>query len=183
VGRHPGQRLPGAWDGFEVALRAVVGQQVSVAAARTLTARLVALHGQRVEGSPVPELNLLFPSAERIAEADLTSIGLTRMQAATLRTLSSAVVEGKLHFGREQSLDEFVTRATALPGIGRWTAHYVALRALGAPDAFPAADLVLRRAAGRSGPLSERAMELRGERWRPFRAYAVLHLWRSLNVK
>jgi len=178
VRRHPGQRLPGAWDGFEVAVRAVLGQQVSVAAARTLAQRLV----QRF-GTPCPrgdEAALLFPSAETLAHADLSGLGITTARAATLNALARALCEQRVSFRPEQSLAEFVASWTALPGIGPWTAHYIAMRALSDPDAFPAADLILRRAAAPDRiALSTRALEQISERWRPWRAYAVVHLWRS----
>lgn len=178
--RHPGQRLPGGWDGFEIALRAVLGQQVSVAAARTLAQRLVQRYGVDValdDGTRVR----LFPAAATIADADLTAIGLPRTRAQTLRTIARAVCDGSVDFRAEQGLDAFVARWTALPGIGDWTAHYIAMRALSDPDAFPAADLVLRKALapGGAAALSARAVRDLAERWRPWRAYAVFHLWRS----
>ena len=180
VRRHPGQRLPGGWDGFEIALRAVLGQQVSVAAARTLAQRLVQRYGielQRDDGTRVQ----LFPTPQRLADADLTAIGLPRTRAQTLRTIARAVCDGSVGFQPEQTLDAFVASWTALPGIGDWTAHYIAMRARSDPDAFPAADLVLRKAlADERGALSTRALLAQAERWRPWRAYAVFHLWRSM---
>ena len=179
VRRHPGQRLPGGWDGFEIAIRAVLGQQISVAAARTLAQRLVERFGAPLtssDGAVAPT----FPTAERLADADLTAIGVTRTRAGTLRTLARAVCEGRVSFRPEQTLDAFVASWTELPGIGAWTAHYMAMRALSEPDAFPAADLVLRKAVARDGkPVTTRALEDLAQRWRPWRAYAVLHLWRS----
>jgi len=179
IRRHPGQRLPGGWDGFEVAIRAVLGQQISVAAARTLAQRLVERHGAEAalaDGTTVR----LFPAPETVAVADLAAIGLTRQRAATLRALARAVCDGTVTFRPEQTLQQFVASWTAVPGIGAWTAHYMAMRALGDPDAFPAADLVLRKAVAVDGvPLSTRALELMAEAWRPWRAYAVMHLWRS----
>ncbi len=179
IRRHPGQRLPGGWDGFEIAIRAVLGQQISVAAARTLAQRLVERHGAEAALEDGTTLHL-FPTAVAIAEADLTTIGLTRQRAATLRALARAVCDGAVTFRAEQTLQEFVASWTAVPGIGAWTAHYMAMRALGDPDAFPAADLVLRKAVADDGaPLSARALEVMAEAWRPWRAYAVMHLWRS----
>lgn len=180
VQRHPGLRLPGAWDGFETAVRAVLGQQISVAAARTFATRLVERFGELLEGESGSELNAQFPTAQRLVEADIVSIGLPKARAETLRGLARAVCDGKLHFAVNQSLDDFVESMMRLPGIGAWTAHYVAMRALLHPDAFPAADLVLRRAATSAGnTLSTRALEQLSQSWRPWRAYAVLHLWRS----
>jgi AraC family transcriptional regulator, regulatory protein of adaptative response / DNA-3-methyladenine glycosylase II len=180
VARRPGLRLPGAFDGFETAVRAVLGQQVSVAAARTLATRLVQRFGTTVDGAPLDALDRRFPTPDVLAEADLQAIGLTRQRAQTVRSLARAVAEGRVDFRRERGLDDFVARWTALPGIGEWTAHYLALRALGHPDAFPAADLVLRRVASvDAAPVSTREIQHRAEAWRPWRAYAAIQLWRS----
>lgn len=176
----PGLRVPGGFDGFEVAVRAVLGQQVSVAAARTLAARLVARHGQPVEAPTADGLTHLFPTAAALADADLASLGLTRTRAETVRGLARALVDGRVSLAGAQPLDAFVEAWTKLPGIGPWTAHYIAMRALGHPDAFCADDLILRRVAGAPGaPLTGRALERRAHGWRPWRAYAVLHLWRA----
>ncbi|MCE7949557.1 MAG: DNA-3-methyladenine glycosylase 2 family protein [Xanthomonadales bacterium PRO7] len=181
VRRHPGQRLPGGWDGFEIAVRAVLGQQISVAAARTLAGRLVERFGALAQ-TPDGESVRLFPTAQALADADLTKIGLPRTRAATLNTIARAVCDGAVDFRPEQSLDRFVASWCELPGIGAWTAHYIAMRALGHPDAFPAADLVLRKMLADDGALlSARAVEALGERWRPWRAYAVMHVWRNSN--
>ncbi len=178
--RCPGLRVPGSWDGFEIAVRAVLGQQISVAAARTLAARIVQRYGERLPDPPLPGLERLFPTPAVLANADLGALGLTTTRAATVRTLAQALLDGRVDFRAEQSLEEFVTRWTALPGIGPWTAHYIALRVQGDPDAFPAADLILRRKAASDGPpLTERALLARAAAWRPWRAYAVMHLWRA----
>ncbi len=177
--RHPGLRLPGAWDGFELAVRAVLGQQISVAAARTLALRLLHAHGPRVVFADAPMLTHLFPGAARVADIDPATLGVTRMRAATLHALACAVRDGALDFASAHSLDAWQARCTALPGIGAWTAQYIALRALSHPDAFPANDLVLRRAAANGAhALSAKALGARAESWRPWRAYAVIHLWR-----
>ncbi|MDE1884424.1 MAG: DNA-3-methyladenine glycosylase 2 family protein [Xanthomonadaceae bacterium] len=179
VRRHPGQRLPGGWDGFEIAVRAVLGQQISVAAARTLAARLLDRFGEPAT-LPNGENFRLFPAPEVLADADLTQIGLPRTRAATLNTIACAVADGVVDFRPEQSLDGFVASWCELPGIGAWTAHYMAMRAMSHPDAFPAADLVLRKMLGAGGTLpSARAVEALAEHWRPWRAYAVMHLWRN----
>jgi AraC family transcriptional regulator of adaptative response / DNA-3-methyladenine glycosylase II len=175
----PGQRLPGAWDGFELAVRAVLGQQISVAAARTLAARLVERYGTPFPASGQSELHSLFPRPEALVEAPLETIGLPKTRAATLRGLARACVDGTVDFGAQQSLLDFVARISTLPGIGAWTAHYIAMRALSQPDAFPAGDLVLRKLAGNDEAISERAMETLSQAWRPWRAYAVMLLWRS----
>ena len=179
VRRWPGQRLPGAWDGFELAVRAVLGQQVSVAAARTLASRIVEHHGTPFANAPVAGISALFPAPGALADAPLEALGITRARAATIRGLARACIDGSLDFGVEQTLPGFVDRLCRLPGIGAWTAHYIAMRALSQPDAFPAGDLVLRKLAGNDSPLSERAMDARAEPWRPWRAYAVMLLWRS----
>jgi AraC family transcriptional regulator, regulatory protein of adaptative response / DNA-3-methyladenine glycosylase II len=179
VRRHPGQRLPGGWDGFEIAVRAILGQQISVAAARTLAQRLVERFGVetvREDGAGCR----LFPAAQTLADADLGAIGLTRQRAATLRAMARAVCDGRVGFHAEQTLERFVASWVELPGIGAWTAHYMAMRALGEPDAFPAGDLVLRKSVAAGGQaVSTRALEAMAEPWRPWRAYAVMHLWRS----
>jgi AraC family transcriptional regulator of adaptative response / DNA-3-methyladenine glycosylase II len=179
--KHPGLRLPGGWDGFEIAVRAVLGQQVSVAAARTLAARVVARWGEPVETPLLHGLQRLFPVPERLADADLREVGVINARAQTIRGSARALLDGRADFRTEQPLEEFVARWTALPGIGEWTAHYMAMRALSHPDAFPAADLILRRAAaGDGGALSTKALTAMAEPWRPWRAYAVMHLWRSV---
>ncbi|MBS0487373.1 MAG: helix-turn-helix domain-containing protein, partial [Proteobacteria bacterium] len=181
VRRHPGQRLPGGWDGFEIAVRAVLGQQISVTAARTLATRLLERFGEPAT-LPDGEKIRLFPSPQTLADVDLTKIGLPRTRAATLNTIARAVCNGRVDFRPEQSLDGFVASWCELPGIGAWTAHYIAMRALSHPDAFPAADLVLRKMLGAGGTLlSARAVEAHAEYWRPWRAYAVMHLWRNSN--
>lgn len=145
----PGLRVPGAWDPFEIGVRAILGQQVTVAGARTLAGRLVAQFGQ-------------MPTAEQLVEADLSAIGLPGSRQQTLRAYAQAVLDGN------ESL-------TSVRGIGPWTRDYYAMRALADPDAFPPGDLVLRKATG----LSEKELTVRAEAWRPWRAYAALHLWNS----
>ena len=176
VRRRPGLRVPGAWDAFECAVRAVLGQQVSVAG------RPHARHagssrgpGRRSRGRS-DGLTHLFPSPAAVAGADLSGLGLTSARSRALKALAHAVADGRLDL--RAPADEVVAGLVALPGIGDWTAQYVALRALGEPDAFPAADLVLRRAAAGGGPpLTARALAARAEAWRPWRGYAVFHLW------
>ncbi len=179
VRRWPGQRLPNAWDGFELAVRAILGQQISVAAARTLAARIADRYGTRFDEGEAVGLRALFPTPETLAEAELEKIGVMRARADAIRTLARAVADGAVHFRPEQTLPAFEASLVALPGIGPWTAHYVAMRALGQPDAFPAADLILRRAAGQGETLGTRALATMSEAWRPWRAYAVMLLWRS----
>jgi AraC family transcriptional regulator of adaptative response / DNA-3-methyladenine glycosylase II len=177
--RVTGLRVPGAWDGFELAVRAVLGQQVSVKGATTLAGRLVQRFGKPATGLG-EGLTHVFPPPEALAEADLARIGLPAARAETLRGLARAVATGSLRLDAAQGLDEAIARLVAIPGIGAWTAHYVAMRALGEPDAFPASDLGLRRALARGGtPLSARELERVAEAWRPWRAYAAVALWTS----
>lgn len=178
VAARPGLRVPGAWDPFELAVRAVLGQQVSVAAARTLAGRLVDAFG---EALPAPyadaALRRLFPAPERLAGANLTRLGLTRARAATLRSLARAVAEGRVCFDAGSDPGTLLEQLQRLPGIGPWTAQYIGMRALEDPDAFPAGDLGLRAALADGSPWSESRLAARAERWRPWRAYAALHLW------
>lgn len=177
---NPGQRIPGGWDGFEIAVRAVLGQQVSVAAARTLAKRLVQNFGQQRSISPDAGIDCLFPTPGALADADLSSIGLTRSRAETIRAVARAVLDGRVDFGPGSTLDEFTARWVAVPGIGPWTAQYIALRALGHPDAFPSGDLVLRRMAStQDATISAGELDRRAQAWRPWRGYAVMHLWRE----
>ena len=177
LARRPGLRLPGAWDGFELAVRAVLGQQVSVAAARTLAKRLLARLGTPLAQEPSEGLHVLFPSPATMANADLDGLGITGARVATLRAIAQALEDGRVDFNRERTLDDFVARWTALPGIGAWTAHYIAMRALSHPDAFPADDLILRRSGVPGEVLSAKALLAHAQAWRPWRAYAVLPLW------
>jgi len=176
-------RVPGAFDAFEAGVRALLGQQVSVAAARTLAGRLVAACGEPYPGSaaahaPEAALTHVFPTPAAVAAAPLETLGLTRSRAAALRGFAAAIADGTLDLGAFRDLDDAIEKLTALPGIGDWTAQYLAMRALGEPDAFPAGDLGVRQALARNGTLpNERAVRERAERWRPWRAYAVLALW------
>lgn len=177
VHRRPGLRIPGAWDAFECAVRAVIGQQVSVAAARTFAGRLVERAGQKLP-TGIDGLTHLFPTPQALAHADLRGIGLIGARIASIQNLARAVVQGRLDFSA--STAEVLATLDTLPGIGAWTAQYVALRALGEPDAFPAADIVLRRAAAvGSSPLTASALGRRADTWRPWRSHAVVHLWRA----
>ena len=169
VRRHPGMRVPGTVDGFELAVRAVLGQQVSVAAARTFAARLVQRCGKPLD-APRGTLTHAFPTADAVAGVDLGGIGLTTARTRTLRALATEVATGRLSLDPVADRDETKARLAALPGVGPWTVEYVAMRALADPDAFPTTDLVLRRAVGSDG-------ERRAERWRPWRSYAAMHLW------
>jgi AraC family transcriptional regulator of adaptative response / DNA-3-methyladenine glycosylase II len=181
VARRPGLRVPGAWDGFELAIRAVLGQQVTVPAAVRLAERLVATHGQPLA---VPDRGLthVFPRPEVLARADLTTLGMPMNRAITLSAVAAVCVADPNLFCAGRRLDETIRRLQSIRGIGPWTAHYIALRQLREPDAFPAADVGLRRAlADREGRRrSSRELVGRAEQWRPWRAYAAQHLWASL---
>jgi AraC family transcriptional regulator, regulatory protein of adaptative response / DNA-3-methyladenine glycosylase II len=178
VALRPGLRVPGAWDAFECAVRAVLGQQVSVAAGRTLVERVVARAGEPLR-SPRDGLTHLFPTPARLARARLDGLGITRARAAALRLLARAVLERRVDFAAAPA--EVAAALTALPGIGSWTAQYVALRALAEADALPYGDWVLRRMAAPPGSalLNARQLEERARRWQPWRAYATVHLWRA----
>lgn len=180
VARRPGLRVPGAWDPFEVAVRAVLGQQISVAGARTLAGRLVALCGRPLPKRLArPGLTHVFPSPADVADADVARVGLPSARAAALKAFARAVADGSFVLAAPKGLADFEERLTALPGFGPWTAHVVALRALGEGDAFPDGDLGLVKAMERAGVAKGR-IAARAERWRPYRAYATLHLWASL---
>jgi AraC family transcriptional regulator, regulatory protein of adaptative response / DNA-3-methyladenine glycosylase II len=185
VRNHPGLRVPGAWSTFELATRAVLGQQVSVIGASTLASRLSAKYGRPLT-TPFAYLNRLAPSADNLATAsveDIAAIGLPRSRATTLRDLGVAAERGDLGFGLTASIDEAVTSLRRVRGIGEWTAQYVAMRALRFPDAFPATDLGIRKAlalAGRPLPSEKQVLE-RAAVWRPWRTYAALHLWQTLH--
>ncbi|HEV7427754.1 MAG TPA: AlkA N-terminal domain-containing protein [Thermoanaerobaculia bacterium] len=161
VRRFPGIRVPGAWDAFEMAIRAIVGQQISVAGATTLMARIASRHG-------------VTPQSLMRAR---TNPGMPQVRWNTIRGLARAVTRGEVTFERGATLDESIAHLTRLPGIGPWTAHYIAMRALREPDAFPHTDLGVRKAAGM---ISDRELLAKSEAWRPYRAYATMLLWRSL---
>jgi AraC family transcriptional regulator, regulatory protein of adaptative response / DNA-3-methyladenine glycosylase II len=176
----PGLRVPGAWDGFELAIRAVVGQQVSVSAGVRLAGRLVAAHGERLAQQD-GDLTHVFPRPEALATADLTSLGMPQSRAAALSAVAAGAVADTHLFDVNCGLDDAVRRLRSIRGVGEWTAQYIALRQLREPDAFPAADLGLMRAMARREGRSYSASELfdRANPWRPWRAYAAQHLWSS----
>jgi AraC family transcriptional regulator of adaptative response / DNA-3-methyladenine glycosylase II len=172
---HSGIRLPGAWDPFELAVRAILGQQISVRAATTMAGRVAERWGEPIEDA-TNGLDRLFPSAARLADAPLEQAGIIAARARTIRQLAQRVVAGTLAFDSPAALQSL----REIAGIGDWTAQYIAMRALRNPDAFPSGDLVLRRMAG---DCSARALEAQSERWRPWRAYAVILLWQAANDK
>jgi 3-methyladenine DNA glycosylase/8-oxoguanine DNA glycosylase len=178
VRRNPGLRVPGAWDPFEIAVRAVVGQQISVRGATTLMGRIAERFGTR-HGATGTEPHLVFPPAEALADADLSKIGMPGARSRAIGALARAVASGAVTLDGSRPLAESMAELESLPGVGPWTAAYVAMRALGEPDAFPAGDLGVRRAlAARNGALPSIAeARARADQWRPWRAYATLHLW------
>jgi len=178
VDADPGLRVPGCWDGFELATRAILGQQITVKGATALAGRMVRAFGQSFQGPS--GLTHLFPSAETLAAAKLDDIGLTGARAETIRALARAVCAGKIKFEGVIDSDVFLQRLCEIPGIGKWTAQYVAMRALGEPDAFPSTDLGLLRALALE---TARELELRAEAWRPWRAYAAMYLWRIASQR
>lgn len=177
---HPGLRIPGAWDGFELAVRAILGQQISVAAATTLANRLVQTYGEplRLEGNlNLPALQFVFPQPEVLVTADLATLGIMPTRANAIRSLAAAVAENPI-LTQFASLDEAVQHLCQLPGIGEWTAHYIAMRALREPNAFPFSDVGLLRAMEKLGErVSSRALLNISYGWQPWRAYAAMHLW------
>jgi AraC family transcriptional regulator, regulatory protein of adaptative response / DNA-3-methyladenine glycosylase II len=180
VRQRPGLRVPGHVDGFELAVRAVLGQQVTVKGARTLAERLVRKLGTPL-AAPDGPLTHLFPSAEAVAGDDLSGVGLTGPRARALRALAGAVADGAVTLDPGADPAETRRALLALPGIGPWTAEYVALRALGDPDAIPLTDLGLRQALRSLGaPQGAKALAALAEGWRPWRSYATLHLWAHL---
>jgi len=179
VARRPGLRVPGGWDGFELAVRAVLGQQVTVAAARQLAGRLVALCGIALPGSTASAVARVFPGPAELVAADLSALGMPAARRATLLALAEAVLAEPRLFEPLATIEDTVARLRAIRGVGEWTAHYIALRAAREPDAFPASDIgLLRGAAARNGERpTPAALIARAERWRPWRAYAAQHLW------
>jgi AraC family transcriptional regulator, regulatory protein of adaptative response / DNA-3-methyladenine glycosylase II len=172
VAAHPGLRVPGCWNGFELAVRAILGQQITVKGATALAGRIVRTFGQPF--SAASNLTHLFPPPEVLADANLASVGLPSARAQTIRALARAVCDRRISFEGIVESEAFLTRLCEIPGIGKWTAQYVAMRALGEPDAFPSADLGLLRALSLGNP---RELEQRAEAWRPWRAYAAMYLW------
>ena len=183
----PGIRVPGAWDPFEIAVRAVLGQQVTVRGATTLAGRLIERWGERLSpggenGAGSSPLDRVFPAADRLADAPLETIGLPRARAEALRALARGVAEGEIALDGSAPSDEVCAAMCRVRGLGDWTAQYVAMRALADPDAFPASDLHLRRALPATETmrgLSAKALEKRAEAWRPWRAYAAMLLWQT----
>lgn len=190
LGQYPGIRVPGAWDGFELTIRAILGQQVSVKAATTLAGRIAERYGEPFDA---PEsvtgkysglnLNRMFPTPQKLARARFNNMGLVTSRAETIRLVARAVANGELVFDSTTDPEQFCSELTSIRGIGDWTAQYVAMRVLKNPDAFPTADLALLKAFDDDAKkrISGADLQRRAEAWRPWRAYAALLLWSSLS--
>jgi AraC family transcriptional regulator of adaptative response / DNA-3-methyladenine glycosylase II len=172
--KHPGIRTPGAWDGFELAVRAILGQQISVRAASTIAGRIASRFG--TAGAEPEGGDRLFPSPARLAHADIESTGVIRARAEAIRSLARETAANRIIFSPGVDVETAVMPLKALRGVGDWTAQYIAMRAFAEPDAFPSGDLVLRRA---TGARTARQLERRADAWRPWRAYAVMLLWQK----
>jgi AraC family transcriptional regulator, regulatory protein of adaptative response / DNA-3-methyladenine glycosylase II len=178
VAARPGLRVPGCADSEEIAVRAVLGQQVSVTRATALASRLAERLGPPLH-HPRHNVDRLFPSSALIAESDLGELGLTGERAATIRRLTTALASGEIDLGPGADGARVRAALLSIRGIGEWTATYIAMRGLRDPDAFPGGDLGLRHAFARAGAGDARALCIRAERWRPWRAYATVHLWQQ----
>jgi AraC family transcriptional regulator of adaptative response / DNA-3-methyladenine glycosylase II len=180
VGEHPGTRLPGAWDPLEAAIRAVVGQQVSVRGARTVLGRIATKAGTEFESAEHPVLTHFFPTARELNACDLAGIGMPEARVRTIRALAEEVDSKRLAFVVKGSLQNFIEQLTRIPGVGDWTAQYIAMRGMGEPDAFPASDLGIIRALRKGDKqLTLKQIRQTAEKWRPWRAYAAMYLWQG----
>lgn len=181
VAQHPGLRAPGGWDGFESAIRAILGQQISVIAARRLARQLVAAYGKPLPKTQTwhPGMTRLFPTASQLASAESITLGMPSARLAALRSLAMAAVADPNVFCATDNIDTTINRLKAIRGIGEWTAQYIALRAAREMDAFPATDAGLRRgtAIANGEKTTSKSLLDRAEKWRPWRAYAAQHLW------
>ncbi|MDB5453433.1 MAG: transcriptional regulator, AraC family [Caulobacteraceae bacterium] len=185
VAARPGLRAPGAWDGFELAVRAILGQQITVQAAINLAAKLTATYGEAISAPSEPDLRRLFPTPAQLVGQDIAALGMPRSRGAALEALAAAAVADPTIFSPRADLETAIKALSALPGVGEWTAQYIALRELREPDAFPHADIGLMRAmtdeAGQRP--TARALLARSQAWRPWRAYAAQHLWAADPVR
>jgi AraC family transcriptional regulator of adaptative response / DNA-3-methyladenine glycosylase II len=177
----PGMRVPGAFDEFELAIRAILGQRISVRAATTLAGRLVERFGDPIE-TPFPPLNRLSIPPARLADAplaEITALGIAAARAESIRAISRAISTREIDLAPNHDPETIMGKLKQLPGIGEWTAQYIAMRALRSPDAFPAGDLGLMKAWGET---SMNRLRNAAEAWRPWRAYAAIYLWESLHL-
>ncbi len=183
VDARPGLRVPGAWDPFELSVRAILGQQVTVKAATTIAGRLAARYGDPVAAPTAHGLSLLFPRAETLAVVRISDLGIPRARARAIRLLAGAVERNEISFD-EGDPSQLRGKLTSIPGIGDWTAAYIAMRSLREPDAFPSGDVALRHAASTEArPITPRRLEKIAEVWRPWRAYAAMYLWKSRSIE
>jgi AraC family transcriptional regulator of adaptative response / DNA-3-methyladenine glycosylase II len=185
ISSFPGFRIPGGWDNFEIAIRTIIGQQVSIRAANTITGRLVQRYGTPIHDSFIPGITHLFPTPETLAAADLAGIGLPGKRAGTIRALAAKIADKEIVLEGIVNTESIKTQLMKIPGIGQWTTEYIAMRALREPDAFPATDLALKRELKE---MSQQAECLnrdinRPDIWRPWRAYAAVVLWRNYSHK
>ncbi len=181
VNVNPGLRVPGAFDGFELAVRTILGQQITVKAATTLAGRLVQAFGEKIQ-TPYPELKHLSPTPQRLAIAtvdELASLGIIQSRSKSIIHLAEEVVSGRLQLDADVHPEKTMQKLVQIPGIGKWTAHYIAMRALHWPDAFPKEDIVLRKCLGN---VTASQAEILSQSWRPWRSYAVLHLWQNSSI-
>jgi len=179
---HPGLRVPGAYDGFEMAIRAILGQQITVKAATTLACRFADAFGAHI-ATPFTELSRLSPLATRITEAsidDIASLGIVSARARCILAMAQACASGELQLEAGNDPDKAIAQLVTLPGIGQWTANYIAMRALRWPDAFPKEDIAIRNNLG--GVSAKQAEEM-SQAWRPWRSYAVMHIWKNMSAK
>jgi AraC family transcriptional regulator of adaptative response / DNA-3-methyladenine glycosylase II len=187
VAARPGLRAPGAWDGFELAVRAILGQQITVTAARNLAAKLVEAYGEPIDDPAAAALGLscVFPTPERLVGADIAALGMPRSRGAALEALARTVAADPTIFTPRADLESAIAALSALPGVGEWTAQYIALRELREPDAFPHADIGLLRALTDEAGARPTPQQLlaRSQAWRPWRAYAAQHLWAADAVQ
>ena len=177
VDLRPGLRIPGSWDAFELGVRAILGQQVSVAGATTLAGRLADRFGQPLSVGGDESPRRLFPLPDHLADARVETIGLPRTRASTIRAFAAAVADGTLQLDGQGDPDTLYDLLRSLPGIGDWTAQYLMLRGLGFPDAFPSGDLGLRKALGNGTPIPAPQALAQAQAWRPWRGYAAMYLW------
>ena len=176
---HPGLRVPGAWDGFELTVRAIVGQQVSVRGATTMIGRLVEEFGTPLPSRQINGLGYLFPAAEDLASVDASCFKFPKSRAHAIINLAKAYCNGDVSYDLAQNLDEFRNSLTRIPGIGDWTAQYVAMRYLRQTDAFPVSDLgILAGASATEEKMKPAELLRRAEKWRPWRAYAAMYIWK-----
>jgi AraC family transcriptional regulator of adaptative response / DNA-3-methyladenine glycosylase II len=177
VGKTPGLRVPGAFDGFEMAIRAILGQQITVKAATTVAGRFAEAFGEKIE-TPFPELTRLTPLSEPVAQArvgDVARLGIVGARSKSIIALARAFNSGFLRLDAGADPETAIDQLVAIPGIGPWTAHYIAMRALRWPDAFPKEDIAVRNNLG--GVSAKQAEEM-SQAWRPWRSYAVVHIWK-----